>query len=80
MVGGNASGKDEAEKNVMASEGVGGSIRGGKRILVARSVFSGMYRNEGMLYLTCVLENNDKMQAAALTSHVYVQPCSYSPN
>lgn len=52
-VGGKASGKDAAEKKVIASDGVGGSCEGlgGSRILVARSVFSGIDKKDGMLYL-----------------------------
>lgn len=52
-VGGKASGNDEAEKKEIERVGTGdlSDSRGGKRFLVASSIFSGMYRKDGMLYL-----------------------------
>ena len=49
--GGKASGNDAAEKKVMLSTGYGGLSAGGSRIPVASSVFSGIERKEGILYL-----------------------------
>lgn len=54
-MGGRLKGKAEAEKKVMARIGVGRSCFGGSRISVARETFSGMDKNEGMLYLRIVL-------------------------
>lgn len=52
-MGGNASGKEAAEKKDMLSGGCEDKIEGGdgRRLDVASCVFSGMERNEGMLYL-----------------------------
>lgn len=51
MVGGKAKGNDAAEKKVIARVGTGGLFAGGRRFCVARSVFSGIERKEGILYL-----------------------------
>jgi hypothetical protein len=49
--GGNASGNDAAEKKVIDRTGMGGLFDGGRSIWVASESFSGIAKNEGMLYL-----------------------------
>jgi len=51
MVGGKASGNEAADRNVMESVCNGGSFSGGRRTLLASETFSGIDRNEGILYL-----------------------------
>ena len=52
-VGGNANGKDAAEKNAIDNVGTGGLFTAGRSNCVARSVFSGIDKKDGMLYLRC---------------------------
>jgi len=74
IVGGNASGNDEAEKKEMESVGVVESFVRGKRMSSARCTFSGIDKNEGILYQSCVwtvvfLHSHEK-PSLALSGHL----------
>lgn len=51
ITGGNASGKDAAERKEIDRTGMGGLFGGTISIWVASESFSGIAKNEGMLYL-----------------------------
>jgi hypothetical protein len=51
MMGGKASGNEEAEKKDIDSDGDEVDAGDGKRMLVESDTFSGMYMNDGIAYL-----------------------------
>jgi hypothetical protein len=50
-VGGNANGNDEADRKVIERTGIGGLLGEGRSNCVASENFSGIAKNEDILYL-----------------------------
>lgn len=78
IVGGNASGMLAAEKNEMDSVWKPGSFSGGRRIWVASSAFSGIDKNDGMLYLLDTLRllfAYGRVCSGARTSPAFAREC-----
>ena len=79
-VGGNANGKDAAEKNAIDNVGTGGLFTAGRSNCVARSVFSGIDRKDGMLYLHCGCQLRHNIDILSPTNHVSEQGYLYIAN